>query len=469
MKLYFEAERFLNEGQRNGSKGVQNSIFKQTNLVNSPKHICALVFSTLKYREYIEAIIKKSKLRESMNKKVSDGLLMLLIHDLLFSSKGRIQLKKHPIKDAILKHKTRLSAELTKLKVKFGVKSAADLPNLIEDVAPVKWFRINLLKTSRKDFFEKHSFFAELTEVETWKLENTGYIYCDHFIPNLYAVHPRESLTSTKAYTEGDIIIQDRASCFPAHILNGNAADLHCRVIDSCAAPGNKTTQLASYLSSRKDAVIHAFEKDAVRVKTLRTMCEKAIGDEKNLIQIIQADFTNSDPHNFSDVTGIVVDPSCSGSGIFGREADGNKEEINGDVDSERLAKLSWFQFKIVCHALRFPNVRKVVYSTCSIHAQENEQVLSKVLQDPAVAGLGWKLASRDLVVPEWPRRGVSLHFSDEFTKEERGNMAASCIRAVPKEDGGIGFFAACFIRELAENSLESPSTEHEDEWTGFD
>lgn len=326
-----------------------------------------------------------------------------------------------------------------------------------------------MLKTGREDFFRNHSFFAELTEVKTWNLENTGYIYCDNFIPNLYAVHPRESLTSTKAYAEGDIIIQDRASCFPAHILNGNPADLHCRVIDACAAPGNKTTQLASYLSSRKDAVIYAFEKDPVRVKTLRSMSGKAIGDQKNLIQILHADFTNSDPYNFSDVTGIVVDPSCSGSGIFGRESDGNKEEINGEVDSERLAKLSWFQFKIVRHALRFPNVKKVVYSTCSVHPQENEQVLSKVLQDTEVAELGWKIASREYVVPEWPRRGTSLQFSGEFTDEQRDNMAASCIRAVPKEDGGIGFFAACLIRELPSNSLEFPNDEQEEEWTGFD
>lgn len=44
-------------------------------------------------------------------------------------------------------------------------------------------------------------------------------------------------------------------------------------------------------------------------------------------------------------------------------------------VTEERLSKLSWLQTKLLKHALSFPKVKRVVYSTCSISVEENEQV----------------------------------------------------------------------------------------------
>ena len=65
MKLYFEAEKFLkpNKGT-NGS--LQSRIFNDKRLTNSPKHIFALVYSTLKYKEYIDVIVKKSKIQHDL-------------------------------------------------------------------------------------------------------------------------------------------------------------------------------------------------------------------------------------------------------------------------------------------------------------------------------------------------------------------------------------------------------------------
>jgi 25S rRNA (cytosine2278-C5)-methyltransferase len=54
------------------------------------------------------------------------NLALLLVHDLLFS-RGGIQAGDGPIKQAILKHKTRLHSELVKIKVKRGVKNDEDL------------------------------------------------------------------------------------------------------------------------------------------------------------------------------------------------------------------------------------------------------------------------------------------------------------------------------------------------------
>ncbi|KAK6458855.1 S-adenosyl-L-methionine-dependent methyltransferase [Scheffersomyces xylosifermentans] len=457
MKLYFEAEKFLKPSERAGS--LQSRIFNDGKLTNSPKHIFALVYSTLKYKEYIQVIIRKSKIKQTLQTKklkISDELLLLLVHDLIFSPKGRIQSGKHPIKDAFLQHKTRLQAEFTKLKLKYKVKAASELPttDVDEDETPIRWFRINTIKASPETFFENNEFFQRLQPVNSIdEITETGFIYHDDYIPHLYGIHPREKLTSTPAYLKGEVIIQDRASCFPGYILNQDPSDVHIEIIDACAAPGNKTTHSASFLPDSPDSVVYAFERDSKRVKILRTMCEKATGKAKqNLIQTTHADFTSTKHSDFPNVTGFVVDPSCSGSGIFGRalEDSQREEEQEEDIDTERLNKLAGFQFKIVKHALLFPAARKVVYSTCSIHPHENERVVVDLLTDPEIKGKGWRLETRDNVIPSWPRRGWKEEFTvlahgDEAICEE---LAGGCVRAVPKEDGGIGFFAACFVKK---------------------
>lgn len=453
MKLYFEAEKFVN----NDKGSLKNRIFN-AKLSNSPKHVYALVISTLKYKEHIDVIIRKSRLKDvpQLKKlKVSDALLSLLVQDFLFSAKGRIQLGKHPIKEAFLLNKTRMQAEFTKLKLKHKVKSVTELPlkeGFDDDETPVRWIRVNTLKTSPEALF-KTPFFSRLTEVSSLdELTEPGQVYKDEYITNLYGLHPREKITNTQAYSHGEVIIQDRASCFPAEILNNDPNDIHTCVIDATAAPGNKTTHAASFVA-KHDGVVFAFERDNHRVKTLKMMCEKATGKaRKNLIHPTHADFTTVKPEDFENVTGLIVDPSCSGSGIFGRaiEDASAREQENEETDETRLNKLAGFQFKIMKHALSFPKAHKVVYSTCSIHPHENERVVVDLLNDPEIKNAGWKLASRDVVISSWPRRGWEQEFTSVSDGDEaKGQqLAGGCVRAVPKEDGGIGFFAACFVRE---------------------
>jgi len=479
MKLYFEAEQFIKPSNaRNGS--LQSRIFNNGKLTNNPKHVYALVFETLKYKPYILEVIKKSKIKQGLSHskrlKISEELLLLLVHDLVFSKQGRIQSGKHPIKEEILKHKTRLSAEFTKLKLRYKVKLTSELPvESHDDETPVRWFRINTIKLDSQKFFEKHPFFKTLQPVASFQeITEPGYIYCDEYIPNLFGIHPKEKLTSTDAYKLGEVIIQDRASCFPAHILNEVSTNQHKQIIDATAAPGNKTTHAASYLANANGGVVYAFERDDKRVKILKTMCEKATG-KSDLIHVTHADFTTTKPEDFPEVTGLIVDPSCSGSGIFGRSIDNQEQENDEEIDQERLAKLAAFQFTIVKHALSFPLANRVVYSTCSVHPHENERVVVDLLQDNQIKLQGWKLDTRENVLKDWPRRG----WKEEFTSisnddNEREKLAGGCVRSMPKEDGGIGFFAACFVRGSANknsNELKQVQSDVEDfeEWNGFD
>lgn len=444
MKLYFEAEQFLKtDGQKNGS--LQSKIFG-AKLKNSPKHIYALVYESLKYKTYIQQVIKNSKIKTALRSKVSNELLLLLVHDLIFSKGGRIQSGKHPIKNEILTFKTRLHSEYIKLKLKYKVKSTLELPVETPDETPIRWFRINAIKTNQEAFFKKYKWINDLQKVDTIDDIKVGSIFFDPYIPNLFGVHPQEKITNTDSYKFGEIIIQDRASCFPAHILN--QIHLHNEVIDATAAPGNKTTHAASYLEP--EGVVYAFERDDKRVKILKLMCDKATGKKfKDLIQVTHADFTATKYEDFPNVTGLLVDPSCSGSGIFGRAIDNQEQEVE-EINEDRLKKLANFQFTIVKHALKFPNATRLVYSTCSIHPHENERVVVDLLKDKELQKLGWKLDVRENVIESWPRRGWKEEFTSIGVDEaDCEKLAGGCVRSVPKEDGGIGFFAACFIRDV--------------------
>lgn len=452
---YLEGEE--KKGKLSGS--LQGNVLKSCakyKVKNNPKRIYAVVATCWKYRTYLERIMHKSGILKDIPQKkgkpaFSRLTIMLLCHDLLISKQKRIQMGKHPIKDYVLKHKARLNAELVKLKLKLKVKDLSELVDQEEDASPVRWIRINVLKCDASEALQELN--KKFTHrVEHWDQLSPGSIYYDEYVPNLFGIHPSEKITSHDLYRQGKIIIQDRASCFPAHILNPGKEDV---VMDACAAPGNKTTHLAAHIMGDSDSLkngqeqIHAFEKEPARAKVLQKMTSQA--GCGSLVKIHVGDFTRiAVPDQFEDVTAALVDPSCSGSGIFGRKSltPSNDPSQHQNLQ-DRLSKLASFQFQVVKHAMSMPNAKKIVYSTCSVHAEENEKVVIDLLLDNKVKEWGWQLSPRSEIIPTWPRRGIVDEFEEVFRDDKLKCrlLAESCIRALPKEDGGIGFFAVCFQR----------------------
>jgi putative methyltransferase len=100
------------------------------------------------------------------------------------------------------------------------------------------------------------------------------------------------------------------------------------------------------------------------------------------------------------------------------------------------VAALARFQLAALRHALRCPRLQRLVYSTCSCHAAENEGVVALAL--PHAQHLGWRLAA---ALPGWHRRGLpGCGLSDA--------QAACVLRTDPMQDGCDGFFLALFVRE---------------------
>lgn len=413
--IYQQAAAYLDSGP--GS--LKNRIFAK-NSGPQAKRLFALVYGTLQYKTLLSAVITASHILK-YEKALTLPVALVMVHDLLLSKGGKLACGKCKEKDAVMRHKTRLNAEFVKYKVKHGLVQDET------DETPVRWLRCNPVKASPEDL-EKAFVAAGMTRVETFKVHKMAF-YKDDFVPGLYGLHPSYPVAKMPLYRSGQLIIQDRASCFPVTILNPSS---DAEYIDACAAPGNKTTQLAGYAKK-----VTAFERDPKRGAILQKMIGTAGLSDRINVNI--QDFTQAQPSDYPDVKGLVVDPSCSGSGIFGRAGLGSEQETQ---NSQRLDKLSEFQYIIVSHALKFP-AETVVYSTCSIHSIENEQVVRRLLETPEIAK-EWRLRSRESVLPGWPRRGYVQEFEG---MENAAELAESCVRVNPKEDGGIGFFAACFER----------------------
>ncbi|KAF9453472.1 S-adenosyl-L-methionine-dependent methyltransferase [Macrolepiota fuliginosa MF-IS2] len=431
MNFYFDAAKTLDrlDAKEGSIKGIIATLPEKTR-----KRTSALVIETLKYKSVLTDIIQRSELLKREKKIRSTNLALILVHDLLLA--GGIQAGDGPIKQAILRHKTRLNAELTRLKIKQNARSTADLAQQADARASQipRYVRVN---TKFWKAEEAIKYFTDKGFSIGNPLQSSTQFNKDEHIPDLLRFAPQTSFQDEPAYTSGKIILQDKASCFPAYVLRPPVHDKSI-VIDATAAPGNKTSHLSALMKGK--GKLYAFERDRKRFGTLKMMLSKAACAN---VEPINADFLTTDPADpkYEPVTHILLDPSCSGSGIVNRLDHLLSAENDSEDDSqERLNKLATFQLKMIKHAMRFANAQRIVYSTCSIHAIENERVVSSALASDEAISAGFILAPRDEVLPAWHRRG--------YPEEMQIGDAASVVRCLPGEDATNGFFVSCFIRK---------------------
>lgn len=222
-------------------------------------------------------------------------------------------------------------------------------------------------------------------------------------------------------YREGKYFVQNLSSCIPAFVLNPPQNSV---VIDTCAAPGNKTTHLAAIMGNT--GKVYAVERICKRFETLQNMTRRS--GAANIV-LINSDFMELCPEDFKDVEYALVDPSCSGSGVH----------CMYEKDVTRLKNLRDVQIKIITRLAQFRNLKRFVYSTCSVHTEENEDVVEKVLET-------CKNFKLEAIGGFWNTRGDS-----------RYSFYRSVIRTYPDSNlGTIGFFAALFVRRQQNIHLEN-------------
>jgi len=212
---------------------------------------------------------------------------------------------------------------------------------------------INTHKTESIDFLKEQN--IELEKVK--------------FIPNAYWIKSEISaLGNTIEQNIGLFQMQEISSMLPAFILDPKETDT---ILDLTAAPGNKTAILAQIMNNR--GLIIANDVDKTRLKTL-TYTLKRLGVHNTII-------TNQNGINFKTpflFDKILLDAPCSCEGMIRKKPDALKEWSQKDVLSK-----SELQKKLILNAFNLLKVNGVlVYSTCTLSPEENEEVIDYLLKN---------------------------------------------------------------------------------------
>jgi 16S rRNA (cytosine967-C5)-methyltransferase len=174
-------------------------------------------------------------------------------------------------------------------------------------------------------------------------------------------------ITETAAFREGRVRLQDEGSQLVAELASENPNQKEKRILDSCAAPGGKTLILAE---RNPEARIVACESSAPRLDQLR----KRLAGLGPRVECRLADATTLTEDAAYDL--VLADVPCGGTGTLGRNP-----EIRHRLRPEDLTRQAERQRAILAAALL--SVRpggRVLYSTCSLEPEENEQVVAAVL-----------------------------------------------------------------------------------------
>lgn len=174
-----------------------------------------------------------------------------------------------------------------------------------------------------------------------------------------------QDLRSMEIYKYGKIYLQNLSSMIPPIVLNPKPSE---NILDMCAAPGGKTTQMAC-LSNNK-AFITAIERNKIRGEKLKYNLQK---QGAGTINVMLEDARNlSDYFKFDK---ILLDAPCSGSGT--------DNVFKDNFTKELIEKSTKIQESLLKKALKLlKDGGELVYSTCSILKDENENILEKCLKN---------------------------------------------------------------------------------------
>ena len=221
----------------------------------------------------------------------------------------------------------------------------------------------------------------------------------------------------------GAYYLQEPSAMAPARLLDARPGEV---VLDLCAAPGGKSTQIAA--SMKGQGLLICNEIHPKRARILSSNIER-MGIENTLVlNEHPAKLAERFP-NFFDR--ILVDAPCSGEGMFRKE-----DAAVSDWSEETVAMCAVRQYEILCSAAEMlkPGGR-LVYSTCTFSPEENEGVISRFLHAHADFSV-------ELSDAPWFDRG-----RPEWINDPAENLEHT-FRLWPHKLRGEGHFAAVLRRE---------------------
>ena len=256
-------------------------------------------------------------------------------------------------------------------------------------------------------------------------------------------------------YYSGLYYLQEPSAMTPANILPVNPGD---KVLDLCAAPGGKATELGAKLHGK--GLLAANDISGPRARALLKNVEVFGIPNSLILNEVPAKLAENFPEFFDK---ILVDAPCSGEGMFRKDPDTAKA-----WKPEKPLECARMQKEIILRAadmLRPGGM--LLYSTCTFSPEENEQMISFLMKErPEFEILpipnryeGFAPGRLELIEKEWlPAELWDEDVFDSLTEEQKASLT-NCARIWPHRMGGEGHFLALLGKkgDTLELDLEEP------------
>lgn len=404
--------------------------------------------NTVKNLPVIKKLIHELKLMKLFSN-INPFLLEILVGDMLFG-RGLKEVAQNTYAAKLLAEKTAIDKKYTTLAPQY---KSADA-----DALDVKYLRVNTLKSTISSVVHDLKALG-LTQLVYDKekikfkkfcnkfrlMADNQFMFDFHFPNDLILVRSASvrKIKSSDLIKKGKIVMQDKASLLAVEAMQVKP---DMTILDACCAPGMKTSAIAAKMNNR--GKIFAFDLNKGRLASAEHLlkiqgvkCAKLACQDFSSIKIKKL----LDGNKQTKLDAILIDPSCSGSGIH------NRPDYKSSTEAiDRLKKLQAFQVALLVHAIDDGHTDNIIYCTCSTATEENEQVI-KMSLDESKFGQRWQVAE---IVPYWPHRG---HGEYEF--------APKCIRS-DQDCLTNGFFVAKLEKktEAVKENVESMESVNDEE-----
>ncbi len=240
----------------------------------------------------------------------------------------------------------------------FGARYTEELCKWNNFPAPI-YGRINHLRIDREEFLRLYPDSRPQTR-------NPEFVKFDVF--------PKE------AVKQGYCYIQDPSTAIACRILSPQAGE---KILDACAAPGGKTGYVAQLMENR--GTIVACDRDPDRLQMLKeNMTRLGVG----IVHIFVHDWTRGrvpiEIASAAPFHRILLDAPCSNTGVMRRRVD-----VRWRLQPADFLRMQQRQLEIICALVPLLKPKgTLVYSTCSLEPEENEQVVRQALTRAAILRL---------------------------------------------------------------------------------
>ena len=255
--------------------------------------------------------------------------------------------------------------------------------------------------------------------------KKTDYHHLNSLVPwatDGFYLNDRPSFTLDPTFHAGAYYVQEASSMFLEQVIIASV-DLKqpLKVLDLCAAPGGKSTQLLSLLSENSLLVSNEVIRSRAGILAENTI---KWGNANCIV-------TSNDPKYFTDLMGyfdvVVLDAPCSGEGLFRKDNEAMKEWSlkNVELCSLRQQRI----LRDVIPALKQNGV--LIYSTCTYNRKENEENIIRLISSGEF-------------------ESIQIPIKKEWGIEEVNEHSFFGYRFYPHKTEGEGFFISA-LRKLSD------------------